>query len=140
MAAERRWNPRRSVKLLLDTQLLLWAAAEPKRLAKDTRELLESLDNEPLFSSASIWEIVAKVGLGRRDFTVEPGSFRRALLDNGYAELPITGRHAIAMLELPAELTDPFDRMLVAQSTVERIPLLTSDALVARYSGLADAR
>jgi PIN domain nuclease of toxin-antitoxin system len=128
------------VKLLLDTELLLWAAAEPKRLARDVRDLLESLDNEPLFSSASIWEIVAKVSLGRYDFQIEPRPFRRALLDNGYLELPITGRHAVAALDLPAELTDPFDRMLVAQSLVERIPLLTSDPVVAQYSGMADAR
>jgi PIN domain nuclease of toxin-antitoxin system len=128
------------VKLLLDTQLLLWAAAEPKRLARDVRDLLESSENEPLFSSVSIWEIVAKLGLARRDFQMEPGSFRRALLDNGYGELPVTGRHALAVLDLPPELTDPFDRMLVAQSMVERIPLLTSDPVVARFSGLADSR
>jgi PIN domain nuclease of toxin-antitoxin system len=128
------------VKVLLDTQLLLWAAAEPKRLARDVRELLESLDNEPLFSSASIWEIVTKITLGRPDFHIEPGLFRRALLENGYVELPVTSRHAVAVLELPVELTDPFDRMLVAQSMVERIPLLTSDPIVAQYSGLADAR
>jgi PIN domain nuclease of toxin-antitoxin system len=126
------------VKLLLDTQMLLWAAAEPRRLARDVRDLLESLDNEPLFSSASIWEIVAKVSLGRSDFQIDARLFRRALLDNGYVELPVTGGHAIAVLALPAELTDPFDRMLVAQSTVERIPLLTSDPLVAQYSGLAN--
>ena len=125
------------MKLLLDTQLLLWAAAEPKRLARDVRDLLESLDNEPLFSSVSIWEIVAKLGLGRSDFQIEPRLFRRALLDNGYVELPVTSRHAVAVMELPTELADPFDRMLVAQSMVEHIPLLTSDPVVAQYSGLA---
>ncbi|HLY07412.1 MAG TPA: type II toxin-antitoxin system VapC family toxin [Rhizomicrobium sp.] len=125
------------MKLLLDTQLLLWAAAEPKRLAKDIREVIESSENEPLFSSANIWEIAAKVALGRPDFQVEPKVFRRALLENGYSELPITSRHAAAVNDLPSELTDLFDRILVAQSVVERIPLLTSDPKVARYSGLA---
>lgn len=128
------------MRLLVDTQLLLWAAAEPKRLSRDIRDLLESLDNEPLFSPVNIWEIAAKTALGRRDFQVEPRAFRRALLDNGYDELPITSRHAAAVNDLPLELTDLFDRILVAQSVVERIPLLTSDPMVARYSGLAHER
>lgn len=124
------------MRLLLDTQLLLWAAAEPKRLAKDVREVIESSENEPFFSSANIWEIAAKAALGRPDFQVEPKLFRRALLDNGYSELTITSRHAAAVNDVPSELTDLFDRILVAQSVVERIPLLTSDPKVARYSGL----
>jgi len=128
------------VKLLLDTQLLLWAAAEPKRLSREIRGLLESVDNDPLFSPASIWEIAAKAALGRSDFQLDPRAFRRALLDNGYGELPITSRHAAAVMELPAELADYFDRILVAQSVVESIPLLTSDPHVARYSGLAHSR
>ena len=128
------------MRLLLDTQLLLWAAAEPKRLSRDVREVLESLENEPFFSSANIWEIAAKAALGRPDFQIDPRAFRRSLLDNGYSELAITSRHAAAVNDLPLELTDLFDRMLVAQSVVERIPLLTSDPLVARYSGLAQAR
>lgn len=128
------------MKLLLDTQLLLWAAAEPKRLARDVREVIESSENEPIFSPANIWEIAAKVALGRPDFRLDPRAFRRALLDNGYNELPITSRHAAAVNDLPSELSDFFDRILVAQSVVERIPLLTSDPNVARYSGLSQAR
>lgn len=127
------------MRLLLDTQLLLWAAAEPKRLAKDVREVIESSENEPFFSSANIWEIAAKAALGRPDFQIDARSFRRALLDNGYSELPISSRHAAAVNDLPRELTDFFDRILVAQSLVERIPLLTSDPVVAHYSGLAQA-
>ena len=128
------------MKLLLDTQLLLWAAAEPKRLARDIRDLLESNENEPLFSPANIWEIAAKAALGRPDFQIEPRDFRRALLDNGYGELPITSRHTVALMDLPAGLPNLFDRVLVAQSLVERIPLLTSDPVVSRYSGLVQAR
>jgi PIN domain nuclease of toxin-antitoxin system len=125
------------MRLLLDTQLLLWAAAEPKRLARDVREVIDSLENEPFFSPANIWEIAAKAALGRPDFQVDPRTLRRALLDNSYGELEITSRHAAAISDLPPELTDFFDRILVAQSMVERIPLLTSDPVVARYSGLA---
>ena len=128
------------MKLLLDTELLLWAACEPKRLSREIRVLLEGAENEPLFSPANIWEISDKAALGRSDFQIEPRAFRRALLDNDYGELPITSRHLLALEELPSELTDRFDRLLVAQSVVERIPLLTGDPLVARYSGLANLR
>jgi PIN domain nuclease of toxin-antitoxin system len=58
---------------------------------------------------------------------------RRGLLDNGYGELPVTGDHVVAIRSLPPIHKDPFDRILVAQATVEGIPLLTADPIVARY-------
>lgn len=123
------------MKYLLDTQLLLWAAAEPTRLRPATRRLLRDDAHELLFSAASIWEVAIKRSLGREDFTAEPRVLRRALLDNGYAELPVTGAHAAAVLDLPAVHRDPFDRLLVAQAQVEGITLLTADPMVARYPG-----
>jgi PIN domain nuclease of toxin-antitoxin system len=123
------------VKLLLDTQLLLWAASEPARLKAATRRLLEDPRHELLFSAASIWEVSIKASLGRSDFDADPRVLRRGLLDNGYAELPVTGAHAAAVLDLPPHHRDPFDRLLVAQAQVEGITLLTADATVARYPG-----
>lgn len=87
------------------------------------------------FSAASIWEIVIKTGLGRADFQVDVRVLRRGLFDNGYSELSITSEHTIAVDHLPAIHKDPFDRILVAQANVEGITLLTSDELVAQYSG-----
>ena len=124
------------MKLLLDTQLLLWVAAEPVRLAQPVRDLIENPDNEPFFSPASLWEIAIRAGTARKDFRVDTAVLRRGLLDNGYGELPITSEHVVAVTGLPAELKDPFDRILVAQSIVERIALLTSDPFVARYGEL----
>ena len=123
------------MKILLDTQLLLWAAGQPERLSPTARKLLEAPDNELLFSAASIWEIAIKSSLGREDFRVEPRLLRRGLLDNGYAELPITSQHAVSIDSLPALHRDPFDRLLVAQATTEGITLLTGDPLVAQYPG-----
>ena len=123
------------MKLLLDTHLLLWAAGEPKRLPKDIRILLEDRDNELLFSAASLWEVAIKSGLGRKDFRVEARLLRRGLLDNGYSELPIVSDHVVAIESLPPIHTDPFDRVLVAQATVEGITLLTNDPVVAQYPG-----
>jgi PIN domain nuclease of toxin-antitoxin system len=123
------------VKLLLDTQLLLWAAGQPERLSTAARKLLNNSQNELLFSAASLWEITIKNGLGRDDFRVEPRLLRRGLLDNGYSELPITSQHAVSVDTLPPLHRDPFDRMLLAQALCEGVTLLTGDVQLARYPG-----
>jgi PIN domain nuclease of toxin-antitoxin system len=123
------------MKLLLDTHPLLWAAGEPKRLSRQARALIENPDNELLFSAASLWEIAIKRGLGRKNFKVDVRLFRRGLLDNGYSELPISSDHVLATESLPSIHKDPFDRILVAQATVEGVTLLTSDSLVSQYPG-----
>jgi PIN domain nuclease of toxin-antitoxin system len=123
------------MKLLLDTQLLLWAAGQPDRLSVQAREAIENGDNELIFSSASLWEVAIKSMLGRPDFRADARVLRRGLLENGYDELAIAGDHAVAVLNLPPLHRDPFDRMLVAQATVEGAGLLTADALVAQYPG-----
>jgi PIN domain nuclease of toxin-antitoxin system len=119
----------------LDTHVLLWAAGQSDRLPAAVRALLNDPRNEPVFSSASLWEIAIKSGLGRDDFQVDVRALRRELLDNGYLELPITSEHAVAIDCLPPIHKDPFDRLLVAQSMVEGITLLTADTLVAQYPG-----
>ncbi|MER9231596.1 type II toxin-antitoxin system VapC family toxin [Mesorhizobium sp. M0622] len=121
------------MKLLLDTHLLLWAAGEPDKLPPAALTQIENRDNDLMFSAASLWEIAIKRGLGRADFTVDARLLRRGLIDNGYHELPITGEHAIAVEGLPPIHKDPFDRILIAQSIVEGITLLTVDDLVAQY-------
>ena len=123
------------MKILLDTHLLLWIADAPERLSPEAREIIEDPENEPLFSAASLWEIAIKSGLGREDFEVDPRLLRRGLLDNGYGELPILSEHAVAIDALPPLHRDPFDRLLVAQATVEGISLLTADKRVADYPG-----
>ena len=92
-------------------------------------------ENDLLFSAASLWEVAIKRGLGRDDFKVDVRLLRRGLLDNGYGELPIVSDHVVAIESLPLIHKDPFDRVLVAQATVEGITLLTIDALVAKYPG-----
>jgi PIN domain nuclease of toxin-antitoxin system len=121
------------MKLLLDTHLLLWAAGQPDRLPSGALMLLEDPLNELVFSSASLWEIAIKRGLGRNDFQVDPRLLRRSLLDNGYVELPITSQHVVAIDGLAPIHRDPFDRILLAQAMVEGITLLTADPLIAQY-------
>jgi PIN domain nuclease of toxin-antitoxin system len=123
------------MRLLLDTHILLWGAIEPERLSRVASSLIESLDNEVVFSALSIWEVAIKTSLGRADFRLDAGLLRRSLFDNGYAELAVAGVHAATLAGLPPIHKDPFDRMLVAQAISEGLTLVTSDPTVAKYPG-----
>ena len=121
------------MKILLDTHLLLWAAADA--LPPEAARYIEDRANTLLFSPASIWEVVIKRGLGRTDFVVDPAALYKGLLRAGYQELPITGRHTLLVSDLPAVHKDPFDRILLAQAESEGIPLLTADRTLLQYPG-----
>ncbi|HEY8054870.1 MAG TPA: type II toxin-antitoxin system VapC family toxin [Terriglobales bacterium] len=121
------------MRLLPDTHLLLWGAVAPERLSALARRLISDEQHELFYSAASLWEVAIKIALGKRDFTTGPAHLRERLLANGYQELPVTGRHAVAVAGLPLIHKDPFDRLLVAQALVEDITLLTVDARLARY-------
>jgi PIN domain nuclease of toxin-antitoxin system len=123
------------VKLLLDTHILLWAIGDTSEIRPTLRRLLEDPDNQLIFSALSLWEIAIKKSRGRSDFQVDPVLFRRSLMNNGYTELPITSEHAVAVESLPPIHKDPFDRLLIAQATVEGILLLTVDKQLTRYPG-----
>jgi PIN domain nuclease of toxin-antitoxin system len=123
------------VRLLLDTHLLIWVAEGSARLPASVRTAIEDPDHTPVFSIASLWEIAIKRSLGRPDFRIDSRILYRGLIENGYEELPVLGKHAVAVEGLPLIHKDPFDRLLVTQATVEGIALLTSDALFARYPG-----
>ena len=123
------------MKLLLDTHLLLWAAHDPKRLTKAARALIENPQNELFFSAASLWEITIKQSLGHQDFRVDARLLRRGLLDNGYAELPITSEHAVNTDQFGHTHIDPLDRILLAQAMVEGITLVTNDRKLSNYPG-----
>jgi PIN domain nuclease of toxin-antitoxin system len=121
------------MRLLLDTHLLLWAAAKSRRLPRAARDLLEDPANEVFFSAASLWEIVIKASLRRADFDVDVAALRPALAEMGFAELAISGAHAERLAALPPLHRDPFDRMLVAQSLAEPLLLLTNDGVLRGY-------
>ncbi len=121
------------MRLLVDTHLLLWAAAGSHRLPRGARALIEDPANEVYYSAASIWEIAIKSALRRKDFRVDVPALLAALPRMGFVELPVTGAHAAWVVQLAGIHRDPFDRLLVAQSVVEPLTLLTNDALLARY-------
>lgn len=123
------------MNLLLDTHILLWAAASPEKLPAEALSLINDDNNSLYFSAASIWEVVTKNSLQRPDFQVDPHLLRRGLVDNGYLELPITSLHTLNVAHLPSLHKDPFDRILVAQAEAEGFLLLTADEVVAKYTG-----
>jgi len=122
------------MKLLLDTQMLLWAMFWPELLPDESRQFIENIDNILYFSPASLWEVSIKNGQNRPTFRVDARMMRNRLLDCGYEELAINGLHAVATGDLPNLHKDPFDRLLLAQSQVDGIHLLTCDAQIAQYS------
>ena len=124
------------MRLLLDTHLLLWALVEPEKLGAEVRALVEDLENEVLFSAASIWEVAIKAGLGRADFTVRPEEVAWGAVEAGFAELPVRAEVAARVADLPLHHRDPFDRLLVAQAMAGPMRLYTADPLLPPYSEL----
>ena len=122
------------MNLLLDTHVLLWMASTPEKLSQEALGLVEQEANSLHFSVVSLWEASIKYSLGKKDFGYEPRQFRRGLLRAGLQELQITSEHVIRVSELQMLHRDPFDRLLVVQSQVEDLTLVTSDAAVAQYS------
>src|SRR5215469_12147782 len=123
------------MRLLLDTHLLLWSSVRPELLSRSAQTILVNQDNELVFGVASIWEIAIKHSRGHADFRIEPGAFRRGLVQAGLRELAVLGEHAIAVSGLPPIHKDPFDRLLISHAMVEGITLLTADAAIAQYPG-----
>ncbi len=121
------------MRLLLDTHVFLWAVADSRKLGAAARRLIEEAD-EVSVSAASIWEIAIKSRLGKLAGDAE--SLAAAIDDSGFAELPVTGRHAAAVARLPLHHADPFDRLLVAQALTEPLILVTVDKTLARYGEL----
>lgn len=123
------------MRFLLDTHILIWAAEASARLSPEASGLLEDKGNELLFSVVSLWELVIKGGSGRAGLKADAPTLRRGLLENAYAELPVTAAHVLAVADLPPIHRDPFDRFLIAQARAEGLTFLTADAAVARYPG-----
>jgi PIN domain nuclease of toxin-antitoxin system len=117
------------LRVLLDTHLLLWAISIPARLKLRARTLIEQSD--VYVSTASIWEISIKSGLGK--LAAHPRLVLEAVEPSGFKILPVSGEHAARVFELPAVHRDPFDRMLLAQALTEPLTLLTDDEVLGRY-------
>ena len=122
------------MKYLLDTQALLFIAADSPRLTPKSREFFLHADNEPHLSVVSAWEIAIKVSIGKLGLSMRPGAWvREQLATNQIALLPVELDHVARVADLPFHHKDPFDRMLIAQALCERLPVLSSDASFDAY-------
>ena len=117
------------MKLLLDTQIMLWWLLGDPRLRQETRALMAT--TACMVSVASIWEVAIKHRLGK--LPVDPTTFRDETLAAGASLLGISDAHAIETARLPAIHEDPFDRLIIAQARTEALVAVSSDARWSMY-------
>ncbi|MCX5922051.1 MAG: type II toxin-antitoxin system VapC family toxin [Candidatus Dependentiae bacterium] len=117
-------------RYLLDTHILLWWLANDKKLVKKTRDLIANPSNNIIVSTVSIWEIVIKKSLNK---LIAPDNLKEVIISNDFSILSITADHALYLEKLPMIHNDPFDRLLIAQSLVEKVTLITADEIIPKY-------
>ena len=118
------------MKILLDTHTFLWWLDGNKKLPKRSRDLIQNEDNTILVSSASAWEISTKVRIGKMPDAVEIAlNLPEIISSQGFNSLPISIVHAQKAGLLSGSHRDPFDRMLIAQSMIENLPIVTNETI-----------
>ena len=118
------------MNLLLDTHVLLWWLDDYLTLSKKAKDAIADGKKLVFISAVVIWEITIKQKLGKLEI---PNNFRKVLDSQPFEQLDITVEHAHAVGDLPAHHRDPFDRMLVAQTKVEHLTLVTRDIRLKKY-------
>ena len=122
------------MRLLLDTHVLLWWLLDDSRLSAAARAALADGSNTILVSAASAWEVAIKASLGKLPLPPEAEArIADAVVEAGFIQLPVTFAHAAGVRTLPWRHRDPFDRLLVAQSKVEGLTLVTGDSALGLY-------
>lgn len=121
------------MNLLLDTQLAIWWQVAPQRITPAVRELVIDAADSVAISRVSLWEMAVKVALGK--LRIDLQRFVRQVPDDGFEWLGIETPHILGLAQVPPhdDHKDPFDRLLVAQSFIEPLVLLTADTKLGRY-------
>jgi PIN domain nuclease of toxin-antitoxin system len=118
------------VRLLLDTNALIWTLVSPERLSNTAREAIRTGENMVYVSPVAAWEIgVLRVKKGLQ----APEDIEAEMRERDFEHLPITMKHTLAESSLPRLHEDPFDRFLIAQAQVEELTIVTSDRMIRRY-------
>ncbi|MBE9577632.1 MULTISPECIES: type II toxin-antitoxin system VapC family toxin [Moraxella] len=121
---------------LLDTHIVIWLAKEPHKLSNKVKNILENTENIIYFSTVNLWEIALKTNLKKDGFKFDTVKLYQRLLENGFLELGIDHKYTKILENLPIIHKDPFDRMLIAQSMIDDLCLITNDDKIIQYQGL----
>jgi PIN domain nuclease of toxin-antitoxin system len=122
------------LRLLLDTHAFLWFITNDPQLSASAQSLIADPNNEILVSPASYWETAIKISIGRYPLSAPYEDFITKGLDgNGFRILPIEPGHTAVLTTMPFHHRDPFDRLLVAQALVEKISVVSKDAILDLY-------
>ncbi len=122
------------MNLIVDTQVFLWWIVDDRALSGRARDLMRDAGNTLFLSAVSAWEIAIKIALGRLEISGEPSLVvPEQMAANSIEPLPVQISHALQVYSLPPHHRDPFDRMLVAQSQIEGLPIITPDARIGDY-------
>ena len=123
------------MRLLLDTDVLLWSATAPDELRTEARHAIEDGSNEVLVSAVSAWEIAIKQSLGKLELAAPAETWLpRVMTRSGFAVAEVTVRAALGVRALPWHHRDPFDRMLIAQAIEGGYTLVTRDQAFGHYA------
>lgn len=118
------------MRLLLDTDAVLWWLADSERLGRAARRAIDDGRNEVYVSAVSACEMAIKSSLGKLR---TPPDLEDQITKNYFVPLPITVEHAVAVQELPFHHRDPFDRILIAQARCEGLTLVSGDRRFSAY-------
>ena len=122
------------MRILLDTHSFLWFIAGSDSLSTQARDFIADLGNEVLLSTGSLWELAIKVSIGKIELSRPFGEIiPEQLRENEIAVLPIELSHLTMVTELPFHHRDPFDRLIIAQGIVEKLPVITRDITFRHY-------
>ncbi|MFM7904367.1 MAG: type II toxin-antitoxin system VapC family toxin [Microcystis sp.] len=123
------------MKILMDTHAFLWFIEGDTNLSDAARSLIENNQYQKRLSIASLWEMSIKASLNRLELkTTFPNLIQNYVYNNGFDILSINAEHLEQLKRLPFHHKDPFDRLIIAQSLTENIPIITKDELFKRYT------
>jgi len=122
------------MRYLLDTHTFLWWNMDDAQLSSLAKELIADGNNEIFLSAASAWEIAIKTARGRLTLPEDPTRYVSNRLSlHGFQALPVQIHHAVQVYKLPLHHADPFDRLLIAQSQIESMSLISADMEIRKY-------
>jgi PIN domain nuclease of toxin-antitoxin system len=119
--------------LLLDTHSFIWFVENDTQLTVEARNTIENHSNDIYISIAGLWEMAIKISLGKLQISISFETLLIKLIDLGFKILPITTEHILVLSKLEFHHRDPFDRLLICQSKVENIPIVSKDDIFDSY-------